>query len=263
MEELKNLTLFICGITFCIMLDFFFRFNSKIAKKGQIFSIRIMIIGLSAQAFFDALSYGHPFLFEDGEAYNIVFNALLYIPITIAAVGYLTYIEETVGFKYKNNPIYWGIKLIPLIVLFILLFTSVHKEIYYYDGERFEYGKLNFITIIINYLYFISTFLICIIYGLREKNIAKRSNYIHLCTVILFLIIAAIFEGIMPNSPIMELCIIPAVFYIYANASNSRIYTDALTGLYNRARIDEYLYENLSKCTEDHELYLFIYLLWT
>lgn len=60
--------------------------------------------------------------------------------------------------------------------------------------------------------------------------------------------------GYFSDIPTIELCMMPVVIKLFIDLQDARIYTDALTKLENRRRINEYLEEEIGTCDEEHPL---------
>ena len=93
----------------------------------------------------------------------------------------------------------------------------------------------------------------------RRTSIVERKR---LCLVFIsFMIapaIAGIIDMIMPDVPVAAAGIMISILFVMMSMQESRISSDALTGLNNRRRAESYLDENLAKTSPEHPLYLFI-----
>ena len=65
-------------------------------------------------------------------------------------------------------------------------------------------------------------------------------------------------DVLVPDMPVMSPAMLISIMLVLRQLQDSRISTDALTGLNNRRRADAYLEENLPRATADAPLCLYV-----
>ena len=125
------------------------------------------------------------------------------------------------------------------------------------DGS-ISYGSFHTAVACISFLYLISATVASTVELGRAKTVERR----RLCIVFIMFMIAPAVAGAMdmvgPDVPVAAAGIMISIVFVMASMQESRISSDALTGLNNRRRAEIYLDECLSKTSPGNPVYLFI-----
>ncbi|MBQ9069452.1 MAG: GGDEF domain-containing protein [Eggerthellaceae bacterium] len=113
-------------------------------------------------------------------------------------------------------------------------------------------------TGLVDNIYGIAIIIHAVILLVREKTAYRRRDYITQIVFIVLCTAGGMADAIISGTPIMPLAITLAFVYLFANLLEGQIYNDALTGLNNRRRADEYVSEAIAAANEDNPLYLFV-----
>lgn len=92
----------------------------------------------------------------------------------------------------------------------------------------------------------------------RSKTKAQRNEYSVYVRFAIIPIISSVLDPMLPNTPIMALCMLAAILFVFSNLQDARIFNDALTGLNNRRRADQYLSDKIASASTDNAVYVYV-----
>jgi diguanylate cyclase (GGDEF)-like protein len=92
----------------------------------------------------------------------------------------------------------------------------------------------------------------------REKYKARRHRYFVIIECIIYPAIGAGFSFFIYTVPYIILGILPSIIAVLIDLQNANIYTDALTRINNRYRVDEYLDQNWEHCSEKKPIAIYL-----
>ncbi len=129
--------------------------------------------------------------------------------------------------------------LIPVSINAILAILSFFYGFMFYIDENNVYhrGNLFLIMATICYLYLLGTFIQIIV----KRNIIKKSDYLSLLIFALPPFVGGIVQSIFYGISVTWICLSVSLLIVFINIQNNQLYTDYLTGLYNRRQLDNYL----------------------
>ena len=250
-----------CAIIALVILS---KFNSYIGNSKEVHLFRAMttfyliylvleivwILALNGIIPFSALTTG-----------LIKILDTMFIPIMV----YVWFWFALVRFKSKRvkNKKYIFILSIPLILMFILYATSFFTGIVFKitPEKTVMPGPLFYLTGIIDNFYGIAIIIYATHHSLKEGDYQLKSDlrahiiFIIICTV------SGILDAVVSMTPIMALCIVLAIIYIFVNLSEPQInnvYKDGLTGIDNRRSADRHIEEIMEESPLTSPFYLFI-----
>ena len=140
--------------------------------------------------------------------------------------------------------------LIPVCVNAVLSFLSISRNYLFYIDENNIYhrGSLFLIMAAISYLYLMYTLIFII---LRQNRIQKQ-NFIPILVFAFPPFIGGIIQCFFYGVSLVWICMTISVLIVFINLQNDQLYTDYLTGLFNRRQLDYYLQQqtqnNTDKC---------------
>lgn len=192
----------------------------------------------------------------------------------IAAIRFLEYLESGIlclftfswfvlaehyihGFPMKNRkkaPLY----AIPLAVTFGN--TAVHcLDAAGLPGTPAESDtSLYAINVSVDVFYLLFAFVHTFYMLLQEKRKTQRMRYIVILECIAFPAAGALLSFFISYVPYIILGILPSIIKILIEMQNANIYTDALTGINNRYRVDEFLEHRWEHCSEQNPLRIYM-----
>lgn len=176
---------------------------------------------------------------------NLIGDALYYIIHPIPCALFYIYARYQIKMDFRKTTLLELYIVIPVVVNAILAIMSLFNGMYFYvdDQNYYHRGDYFWITTIISYAYFVYTFL----YVMINRKLVDHNIYVALATFALPPLIAGIFQffsfGFAPSWP----CAALSIAIIYLNIQKNQLYTDHLTGLYNRRLLDMRLESCLKK----------------
>ncbi|MDF2984566.1 MAG: hypothetical protein K0R50_76 [Eubacterium sp.] len=139
---------------------------------------------------------------------------------------------------------------IPVLINALLAVLSPFYKLLFYINRYNVYhrGKLFLIMGIICYFYFVYTFIQII----RNKSKIDRKQYLALIFFAFPPFISAIIQILYYGISVIWICMAFSLLIVFINIQNNQLYTDYLTGLYNRRQLDNYLTQKLNGITSKY-----------
>ncbi len=149
---------------------------------------------------------------------------------------------------------------LPLIVAGVMLVLSpltgwaftVSSSGVYQHGPFFTFFSL------LGYVYDIAVLVISIVSTVKEKRRETRRQYVVIGIFILFPMIAGILQIKYSGTPILAPAIITVFFLVFINIQSAQIYNDALTGLNNRRRTNQYIENQLADVSVKNPMVIYV-----
>ncbi len=137
---------------------------------------------------------------------------------------------------------------IPLVINLILALLSAFFGFSFVIDQNNVYhrGSLFFLMASICYFYLFYS----LIYIILKRKSVEHKAYIPLMLFALPPFIGGIIQSLFYGVSIVWNCTTISIFIIFINIQNSQLYTDSLTGLYNRRQFDNYMQECFRNCDE-------------
>jgi len=176
---------------------------------------------------------------------NIVINMLYYICSAFPCILWCLYVRYQFSINEKETMKISAFLIGPFILNTVLSIISCFSGLYFYFDEYSSYhrGELFWLYAVINLGYVIYTQIYIIV---NRKNIDNTRFY----SLLLFALpsfIGGIVQAFIYGVSLIWPCMAISLLIIYINIQNNQLYTDHLTGLYNRRLLDLYLNGCLKK----------------
>ena len=155
--------------------------------------------------------------------------------------------------KSKNMKLLIWIHCAVAAVDILITVTSFFTGFYFYIDEKdiFQFADGYIVHIIFTFIQLFGSGIYSFAQSFSNKQVKIRKEY---RLPLLFIIIpsaTAILEGILPVSPIVSLGIFLPIHFAFLEIQNSEIYSDALTGLNNRRRMEIFLQDMIHNTTPE------------
>ncbi len=142
----------------------------------------------------------------------------------------------------------------------IFIITSVFTDFYFYIDEEgiFQFSDSYTVHIIFTFIQLFGSGIFSFVQSFSNKQVKIRKEY---RLPLLFIIIPSattILEEILPLTPIVPLGIFLPIHYAFLEIQNSEIYSDALTGLNNRRRMEIFLQDMIHDATEENPFRIYM-----
>lgn len=177
---------------------------------------------------------GHYMLFL-----NLLVTVVYYILTPITCLVWTFYADYQI---HRENTHLYKISVpmsIPVTVNFIFSLLSIHYGFFFYiDAKNYYHrGPLFLLMAALSYSYLLYTFIAVIV---RRKGLP--SSMLHPLLIFMFPpLIGSIIQCLCYGLSLTWFCMTLSILVIFITMQNNQLYTDQLTGLYNRRQLDAYL----------------------
>lgn len=189
---------------------------------------------------------------------NGIVNAVILISVTSGCYFWLRFIEDRVGISL-NRKLDSMIGLPLLFITCMDLISVFTGWLFYIDAEgHFQNSDIFYIQSFVNYSYLLFPTILCLIKTRKSKISQERKEFLTYSLYMIAPLITSLFQDTLINIPILALNILMIIIIIFLKIQNLRISNDAMTGLNNRRRLNEFLEEKLMKVSEKNPLLIFL-----
>ncbi|WP_028516325.1 GGDEF domain-containing protein [Ruminococcus flavefaciens] len=185
---------------------------------------------------------------------NKLANTVGLIAVTLLTLGWCIFVIYRIDQnKSKNMKLLMGMHYAIAAVDCMITIASVFNGFYFYIDEKdiFQFADGYIVHIIFIFIQLFGSGIYSFAQSFSNKQVKLKKEY---RLPLLFIIIpsaTAILEGILPLSPIVSLGIFLPIHFAFLEIQNSEIYSDALTGLNNRRRMEIFLQDMIHGATEE------------
>ena len=142
-------------------------------------------------------------------------------------------------------------------ILHAIGFVLGQNVVVHPDGSM-TYGWMHTVTVCIILSYGIASTCILAHEYRNTRSSAQRSMCLAFTSFMLPFIVGGVVDTLIPSTPIAAACIAASFTFVMVSMQESRISSDALTGLNNRHRADSYLETSMTRVSPEHPLHLFM-----
>ena len=187
-------------------------------------------------------------------------NAVTRFAAALAGYFWFCYGELHLGRTFLYRPRARIVALAPMLVALALYAIGLAFGITFVEEEDGTLGNGPLYTIItlVGLLYLIIVTVDSFVHAVRASSHTQRRKYLTFAAFMIAPVAASIIDVAVPDMPVMAPAMLISIVLVMLQLQDSRISTDALTGLNNRRRTDEYLEEKLPHATAENPLYLFL-----
>lgn len=205
-----------------------------------------------------ALIIGH---FVPMDSAPVLFlNALTRIAAAMAGYCWFCFGELHLGrtFLYRRSARI--VSLIPMAVALVLYAVGLARGSTFVqlDDGTLGNGPLYGVITMAAMLYLIIVTVDSLVHAVNAPLRSQRRKYLTFASFAIAPMVASIVDVLVPDMPVMSPAMLISIMLVLRQLQDSRISTDALTGLNNRRRADAYLEENLPRATADAPLCLYV-----
>lgn len=185
---------------------------------------------------------------------NKLANTVGLIAVTLLTLGWCIFVIYRIDQnKSKNMKLLMVMHYAIAAVDCMITIASVFNGFYFYIDEKdiFQFADGYIVHIIFIFIQLFGSGIYSFAQSFSNKQVKLKKEY---RLPLLFIIIpsaTAILEGILPLSPIVSLGIFLPIHFAFLEIQNSEIYSDALTGLNNRRRMEIFLQDMIHGAMEE------------
>ncbi|MBQ9001062.1 MAG: GGDEF domain-containing protein [Eggerthellaceae bacterium] len=246
---------------FCAVLTFIIAANlrSDSGSEMQVRYFRYLIIAYMVFVVSDMIWAFIMFsgMGAEGRVLPAIFDGINKVAVAFTAYFWFCYGES----RYESAIVYnrrlrylAAIPVMLVVPLYVFGFVT-DLNVVMVDGRHVNGPTSVFITLI-GLLYLVAATAHALVLFVREKAPTRRRMYLTFVSFMVAPAAGAIVEMFVPNIPVMAPAMMVSVMLVFMSLQESRISSDALTGLNNRRRADEYLENCLSRASEERPLYV-------
>lgn len=134
--------------------------------------------------------------------------------------------------------------LVPTCINLVLSFLSIANEnlLFYLDENNiYHRGSMFYIMAAISFFY------LCypIVFIILNRKVIQKREFISLLVFVIPPVAGGIIQALFYGISLIWICVTLSILIIFINIQNSQLYTDYLTGLYNRRSLDSYLQQRV------------------
>ena len=145
-----------------------------------------------------------------------------------------------------------------LVPVFHAIGYFIGQNVIFMPDGTVAYGFMHTIVAIVPMLYLLASTVVAVNEYRNASTSAQRRMYL---AFVLFMVAPAasgVIDMFIPNMPVVAACIIISITLVMMSMQESRISSDALTGLNNRRRAEAFLEDEMSHASADRPVRLFI-----
>ena len=258
--QLKPFILLILFVNLVSLNIIYGKTTENIANKREVIAFRGMLVSFMVYSLVDLRLL-------IGDAFYTTFHPLFVrfvVSVGFATMSFSCFFwfmhvyaslhPSSRAWKLKSINIWSLLIYVPLFIVLILLFTPLYIHVYELTDTVAVFKPLLLFILLMDYVYLIAATAISIHKRKNAKTKPEKKKYSSQIIFILFFTVSGYLIGFLLNLPAIELLVIPVVLKIFVELQDSQIYTDALTKLYNRRRMTEFINEELATCSEENPL---------
>lgn len=228
---------------FCIVMLFFIyrHASSNLGSEQEIVSFKRTLLWTMILLVLDSLWFiGQNGLIPYNRLANGVVNALYMASTGVLGYYWFSCSEERLN-KDFHRASKWGC--LPAVLLIVLALLSIRTGwLFYIDADNvYTRGPQYWLQPVISYIYLLFPCVHAFISGLRESNKEKQQDDFFLAAFGALPLGGGLLSLFVLGYPVFLACTSMGLLIVFLHWQDAQIFTDALTGLNNRRRLDQYL----------------------
>ena len=237
------------------------RLSSSLGSEHEVRQLKNMIysyLGMLITDVFWALT-------ENGTIHpprllNAADNAVSVICVAAGCYFWFCFIEDRLHFSRASNKTLGRLLMLPFLVVCVLDAASIFTGwLFYIDAQgHFRNTALFNIQTVVDYFYLLIPTVCSIYRAVKTRSRQERTEFWTYALYMVAPLLAGLLEDTFPHVPLLALNIFMMILILFLMIQNMQVYHDALTGLNNRRRLNQYLLECLPKASAEHPVLLFI-----
>lgn len=237
------------------------RLSSSLGSEHEVRQLKNMIysyLGMLITDVFWALT-------ENGTIHpprllNAADNAVSVICVAAGCYFWFCFIEDRLHFSRASNKTLGRLLMLPFLVVCVLDAASIFTGwLFYIDAQgHFRNTALFNIQTVVDYFYLLIPTVCSIYRAVKTRSRQERTEFWTYALYMVAPLLAGLLEDTFPHVPLLALNIFMMILILFLMIQNMQVYHDALTGLNNRRRLNQYLKDCLPRASAERPLLLFI-----
>lgn len=248
---------FLLAYTFSILL----KLNMSLGSENEIRLLKCIIFTFFGVVLTDIIwAMVEDHVITPSHTLNAAINAVSISSVTLGCYFWYCFVQYRLHSERAEDKRFKRLSSIPMVVAVSLNFISIFTEwVFYIDAEgHYSYGPLFLVQAVCCYIYLVIPTIISLALAFKTRSRIQRQEYLIYASYILPSLIAGLTEDYVPTVPVLYLCMFMMIHVLFLTIQDGQIYNDALTGLSNRRRLDQYLEDRLAAASEKHPVSVFM-----
>ena len=180
--------------------------------------------------------------------------------VTNCAASFFLFVMERRMVKSFRTPSGRVIRQLPACITTVLIVLNPWTGLVFTLSEEgyFIHEALYLPVLALSAMYLLAVVVVAAVSATRTRTVFRRHADIALSASVLLIILYVVVDGFMQKVSILPAAIFAVIVVIFILMQEANINSDALTGMNNRRKADEYLSEQLTHVSPEHSLYLYI-----
>ena len=201
----------------------------------------------------------------DAPKWLFVLNSSLsYLSLALIAFWLFLFVMVRHDFEFLKKKLNQILSVVPVAIVLVLLIVSSFTGIIFYvktgeNGTHLVNGSLFPFMIISAMSYFFFILVASVAHAIITPSQLKKREYVALALSMVLIFISVLGLGVLfKYLTILPMAVFAVIYIVFTNLQESGINNDALTGLNNRRRANEYIHEQKESVSPLQPLMLFL-----
>lgn len=180
--------------------------------------------------------------------------------VTNCATSFFFFVVEKLQLKHLQTGVGRWLRWLPAAFSTLMIATTSWTGLVFYLSEEgyFVHGPMYLPTLASVSLYLLIVAAVAIANLFRKKTMFLRKANATLLVSVLVIIVFILADGSLAKASILPAAIFSVIVGIFITLQEAHINSDALTGMNNRRKAEEYLTDRIKSVSEKKPLYLYM-----
>ena len=180
--------------------------------------------------------------------------------VTNCATSFFLFVVERRMLTFFRTPFGRRIRQIPAFITTILIISNLWTGLVFTFSPEgyFVHEVLYLPTLALDAMYLLAVAVVAAVSAARTRTAFRRHADMALSGSVLLIILYIVVDSFFQKASILPAAVFAVIVVIFLLMQESNINSDALTGMNNRRKADEYLSEQLTHVSPAHPLYLYL-----
>ena len=180
--------------------------------------------------------------------------------VTNCATSFFLFVVERRMLTFFRTPLGRLIRRIPAFITTMLIISNPWtKLVFTFSPEGYFVHEVLYLpTLALAALYLLAVAVVAAVSAARTRTAFRRHADMALSGSVLLIILYIVVDSFFQKASILPAAVFAVIVVIFILMQESNINSDALTGMNNRRKADEYLSEQLTHVSPTHSLYLYL-----
>lgn len=260
-DNLYTAYVVIDAFCFVYALTALVRMSDSLGSEHEMLQLRNMIYAYLVMILADiptALAEGG-FVTLDTSGFAMA-CAIDLIAVALGCYYWFQYVLDRLGSKLPDTRRFRVLATLPVVIVCVLDVLSVFTGWVFDIGPDYAFadGPLYLPHAIVDYTYLLVPAVMAVVRMMGEHSRQRRREYLLYTAYMVVPLLSGLFEDSLPTVPIVSMSTFMVINLFLLSVQDQQIFSDALTGLNNRRRLNRYLEERLQAASPEHPVAVFM-----